>query len=258
MSATRGTPPTASLAQLEAQLTHARRLRAATADAGLERFGAGACLARDEAEHARADLDRETPNWRERVAEADRLEARGEAIELSDDRRVELRRPSPTSCRRKRSGLRDERGGLSPRRGSQMEALPGPAHVQGRHRGGAGGAGRRPTGRTTGWRCWRRRFPAAERAYRDAHQSPLLEAASTHLASITDGRYDRLIADDSTGDGRAPARAASRRGFSGRRRPPAEPRHPAADLPGAATGDGGTRWRARTPSGCRCSWTRCS
>ena len=97
------------------------------------------------------------------------------------------------------NGLRDERGGLS-RDVQEMEALPGPAHVQGAieeaqaelddvHR-----AHDRLALLATA-------ISAAERAYRDENQSPLLESASAYLASITDGRYDRLIADDSTGDG---------------------------------------------------------
>ncbi|MDE2990023.1 MAG: AAA family ATPase [Chloroflexota bacterium] len=184
------------LGRLDARLA---RLDIADGDpaVGLERLEE-ARAARDEAERARGDLDRETPNWRERVAEADRLEAQGEDIALSDDRRVELRRWRD-ELREESQRLSNERGALS-RDVQEMEALPGPAHVQGAieeanaeledvHRAHDRLA------------LLAAAISAAERAYRDAHQSPLLEAASAHLASITDGRYDRLIADDSTGEG---------------------------------------------------------
>ena len=163
---------------------------------GLDRLER-ARAARDEATRAREDLDRETPNWRERAAEADRLEAQGEAIELSDDRRVELRRRG-AELQEEANGLRDERGGLS-RDIQAMEALPGPAHVQ-------GAIEEAQAEQEEVHRAHDRlallaaAISTAERDYRDEHQSPLLEAASNYLASITDGRYDRLIADDSTGD----------------------------------------------------------
>lgn len=184
------------LGLLETQLARLDPLDA-DADAGLERLEQ-AREARVEAARARADLDRETPNWRERVAEADRLEAEGDDIELTDDRRVELRRRG-AELQEEANGLRDERGGLS-RDVQAMEALPGPAHVQ-------GAIEEAQAELEDVYRAHDRlallatAVSAAERAYRDAHQSPLLEAASGHLASITDGRYDRLIADDSTGDG---------------------------------------------------------
>lgn len=184
------------LAQLEARLA---QLDAADTDpdVGLDRLEQ-ARDARDKARRARDDLDRETPNWRERVAEADRLEAQGENIELSDDRRVELRRRA-AELQEEANGLRDERGGLS-RDVQEIEALPGPAHVQGAIEEAQAELEdvHRAHDRLA---LLAAAISAAERAYRDAHQSPLLEAASGHLASITDGRYDRLIADDSTGDG---------------------------------------------------------
>ena len=163
---------------------------------GLERLER-ARAARDEARRARDDLDRETPNWREREAEADRLEEQGEDIELSDDRRVELRRRR-NELQDEANGLRDDRGGLV-RDVAAMEALPGPAHVQGAIEEAQ--AELREVHRAHDrLALLAAAIAAAERAYRDAHQSPLLEAASGHLASITGGRYDRLIADDSTGD----------------------------------------------------------
>lgn len=183
------------LAQLEGRLAQLDSA-GADPDAGLDRLER-ARTSRAEAARARADLDRETPNWRERVSEADRLEARGEAIELSDDRRVELRRRRD-ELQEEANGLRDERGGLA-RDVASMEALPGPAHVQGAIEEAQAELEdvHRAHDRLA---LLASAISAAERAYRDAHQSPLLEAASTHLASITDGRYDRLIADDSTGD----------------------------------------------------------
>ena len=71
------------LGQLEARLAQLDAM-GADPDVGLDRLER-ARASRDEAQRARADLERETPNWRERVAEADRLEAQGEDIELSDD-----------------------------------------------------------------------------------------------------------------------------------------------------------------------------
>ena len=184
------------LGQLEARLA---QLDAASADpdVGLERLER-ARAARDEARRARADLDRETPNWCDRVAEADRLVAQGEAIELSDDRRVELRRRRE-ELREEANRLIDERGGLV-RDVAAMEASPGPAHVQGAidqaqaelddvHRAHDRLA------------LLAEAIAAAERAYRDEHQSPLLAKASDYLSSITNGRYDRLIADDTAGNG---------------------------------------------------------
>ncbi|MCY4110745.1 MAG: AAA family ATPase [Chloroflexi bacterium] len=184
------------LGLLETQLARLDPVEA-DPDAGLDRLER-ARAARDEATRARADLDRETPNWRERVSEADRLEAQGEAIELTDDRRVELRRRG-AELQEEANGLRDERGGLT-RDVQEMEALPGPAHVQGAIEEALAELEevQRAHDRLA---LLAAAISAAERAYRDAHQSPLLEAASAHLASITGGRYDRLIADDSTGDG---------------------------------------------------------
>ena len=166
-------------------------------DMGLERLER-ARAARDEARRARADLDRETPNWREREAEADRLVAQGEAIELSDDRRVELRR-GREELREEANSLRDERGGLV-RDVAAMEASPGPAHVQGAIEEAQAELDEvhRAHDRLA---LLAAAVAAAERAYRDEHQSPLLEKASDYLAGITNGRYDRLIADDTAGDG---------------------------------------------------------
>ena len=184
------------LGQLEAHLARLDPI-GADPDAGLERLER-ARASRDEAQRARDDLDRETPNWREREAEADRLEAQGEAIELSDDRRVELRRRRD-ELREEAQQLSNERGGLN-RDVQEMEALPGPAHVQGAIEEAQAELEdvHRAHDRLA---LLAAAVAAAERAYRDEHQSPLLESASAHLAGITDGRYDRLIADDSTGDG---------------------------------------------------------
>ena len=151
----RGDAADGELGQLDARLA---RLDVAAGDpeVGLERLEE-ARASRAEAERARADLDRETPNWRERVAEADRLEAQGEAIELSDDRRVELRRRG-AELQEEANGLRDERGGLS-RDVQEMEALPGPAHVQGAIEEANAELEETFTARTTGWRCWPPRSP---------------------------------------------------------------------------------------------------
>ena len=184
------------LGQLEARLA---QLDAASADpdVGLERLER-ARAARDEARRARADLDRETPNWCDRVAEADRLVAQGEAIELSDDRRVELRRRGEV-LEDEAKGLIEERGGLV-RDVAAMEASPGPAHVQGAIEQAQAELEdvHRAHDRLA---LLAAAVAAAERAYRDEHQSPLLAKASDYLSSITNGRYDRLIADDTAGDG---------------------------------------------------------
>ena len=71
-------------------------------DVGLDRLEQ-ARAARDEATRARADLDRETPNWRERLAEADRLEAQGESIELSRTTGASSCGAVGRSCRRRRT-----------------------------------------------------------------------------------------------------------------------------------------------------------
>ena len=183
------------LGQLEARLTLLDPA-GGDADAGLDGLEQ-ARASRDEAKRARADLDRETPNWRERVSEADRLEAQGEAIELSDDRRVELRRRRD-ELQEEANGLRDERGGLS-RDVQAMEALPGPAHVQGAIEEAQAELDdvHRAHDRLA---LLAAAISAAEQKYRDEHQSPLLATASDYLASITNGRYDRLIADDFSGD----------------------------------------------------------
>ena len=184
------------LGQLDARLAP---LDAAGADpdVGLERLER-ARAARDEAKRARADLDRDTPNWCDRMAEADRLVTQGEAIELSDDRRVELRRRRE-ELREEANRLIDERGGLV-RDVAAMEASPGPAHVQGAIEEAQAELEdiHRAHDRLA---LLAAAVAAAERAYRDEHQSPLLEKASDYLAGITNGRYDRLIADDSTGEG---------------------------------------------------------
>ena len=179
----------ARLAQLDAE--------GADPDVGLERLER-ARAARDEARRARDDLDRETPNWCDRVAEADRLVAQGEAIELSDDRRVELRRRRE-ELREEANLLIDERGGLV-RDVAAMEASPGPAHVQGAIEQAQAELEdvHRAHDRLA---LLAAAVAAAERAYRDEHQSPLLGTASGYLAGITNGRYDRLIADDTAGDG---------------------------------------------------------
>ena len=184
------------LGQLEARLA---QLDAASADpdVGLERLER-ARAARDEARRARDDLDRETPNWRERVADADRLEEQGEDIKLSDDRRVELRRRGEL-LEDEAKGLIEERGGLV-RDVAAMEASPGPAHVQGAIEQAQAELEdvHRAHDRLA---LLAAAVAAAERAYRDEHQSPLLGTASGYLAGITNGRYDRLIADDTAGNG---------------------------------------------------------
>ena len=167
-------------------------------DVGLERLEQ-ARDAREKAQRTLDDLDRETPGWRERVAEADRLEARGEAIELSDDRRVELRRRRE-ELREEANRRSDERGGLN-REVQEIEKLPGPAHVQGAIE----------------------ESQAELEEVRRAHDRLALRPADRR-------RFDRRW--------RAPARAASRRGLSRRCGPPAQPWNAAADLPGAAPGDG--------------------
>ena len=221
--------------QLEARLA---QLDAASADpdVGLERLER-ARAARDEARRARDDLDRETPNWCDRVAEADRLVAQGEAIELSDDRRVELRRRRE-ELREEANLLIDERGGLV-RDVAAMEASPGPAHVQGAIEQAQAELEdvHRAHDRLA---LLAAAVAAAERAYRDEHQSPLLGTASGYLAGITNGRYDRLIADDTAGDGATLHVRRSGEDFPVAVGHPLSPRHAAADLPGAALGDGGS------------------
>ena len=95
--------------------------------------------------------------------------------------------------------LIEERGGLV-RDVAAMEASPGPAHVQGAIEQAQAELEdvHRAHDRLA---LLAAAVAAAERAYRDEHQSPLLGTASGYLAGITNGRYDRLIADDTAGDG---------------------------------------------------------
>ena len=240
VNATRDTADS-ELGQLEARLAQLDSV-GADPDVGLERLEQ-ARDARDKAQRTHDDLDRETPDWQERVAEADRLTADGTDIVLSIERRAELEGL--------REGLDEEANRLSGEKGgldrdvAAMEGLPGPAHVQGAIEQAQAELAdvHRAHDRLA---LLAAAVTAAEQAYRDEHQSPLLGTASGYLAGITNGRYDRLIADDTAGDGATLHVRRSgedfpvaTRGLS-EARPPPQSRHAAADLPGAALGDGGS------------------
>ena len=241
-----------NLAQLEARLAQLDASRA-DPDVGLERLER-ARDARDKAQRTHDDLDRETPDWQERVAEADRLTADGTDVVLSIERRAELEGL--------REGLDEEANRLSGEKGgldrdvAAMEGLPGPAHVQGAIEQAQAELAdvHRAHDRLA---LLAAAVAAAERAYRDEHQSPLLGTASGYLAGITDGRYDRLIADDTAGDG---ATLHVRRSGEDFPWPWATPSVEArcSRSTWRCAWRWWIRWRARTPSGCPCSWTRCS
>ena len=191
------------LAQLEGRLAQIDSA-STDPDAGLDRLER-ARTSRAEAARARADLDRETPNWRERAGGSAAAERRA--------------------------------GWLGPgREGYGGVARPGAR--AGRDRGGAGGAARRsprarPAGAAGLGDC-RRRAGLSGRAPIAPAQGGERLPGQHHGRALRPPDRRRLH-----GRSPAPARAASRQGLSRRRGASPQPRHAAADLSGAAPGDGG-------------------
>ena len=161
---------------------------------GLERLQRAIVL-RDEARHALLQLERETPDWRERLAEAEQIEANGDRVGLSDDERVASRRRANVLLQIGQD-LADERGRRTNERDRWMEE-PGPAHITGaiedaRERQEAV---QREHDRLA---LLRTVVSLAEESYRERFQSPLLSAAGGHLRRFTGGRYDLLDVDDAS------------------------------------------------------------
>lgn len=153
---------------------------------------------RAEASRVLADLERETPGWRERVAEGERLVAAGESIGLTDAERVEHRLRAD-ELRAAGQELAAEKGQLTTER-DRLTAEPGPAHIMGAIQAAEEQLDfvRREHDRLA---LLRQVVLMAEHSYRERYQAPLLKAAGGHLRHFTGGRYDLLTVDDaSTGD----------------------------------------------------------
>ena len=161
---------------------------------GMERLQRAIVL-RDEARHALLQLERETPEWRERLAEAEQIEADGDRVGLSDDERVASRRRA-NELLQIGQDLADERGRITNERDRWMDE-PGPAHITGaieaareRQESAQREHDRLAVLRTV--------VSLAEESYRERFQSPLLSAAGGHLRRFTGGRYDLLTVDDAS------------------------------------------------------------
>lgn len=161
---------------------------------GLERLKRAIVL-RDEARHALLQLERETPEWRERLVEADHIEAGGDRVELSDAERVASRRRA-NELLQIGQDLADERGQITNERDRWMDE-PGPAHI----RGAIEAARERQESvqrEHDRLAVLRTVVSLAEESYRERFQSPLLSAAGGHLRHFTGGRYDLLTVDDAS------------------------------------------------------------
>ena len=165
--------------------------------AGLDRFRQALEL-RAEAGRVLSDLERDAPDWRGRVAEAEEIIAAGQTVGLRDDQRVNLRLRAD-DLRAAGQDLAGENGRLTTER-ERLTGEPGPAHIM-----GAIGAAeeqlefvRREHDRLA---LLRQVVLRAEHSYRERYQAPLLTAAGGHLRRFTGGRYDLLTVDDaSSGD----------------------------------------------------------
>jgi len=161
---------------------------------GLDRFRQALEL-RAEASRVLADLERETPGWRERVSEAERLVAAGESIGLTDAERVEHRLRAE-ALREAGQELAAEKGRLITER-DRLTSEPGPAHIMGAIRAAE---------EQLGFVCrehdrlalLRQVVLMAEHSYRERYQAPLLQAAGGHLRHFTGGRYDLLTVEDAS------------------------------------------------------------
>jgi len=146
-----------------------------------------------EAVRVHTDLDRETPDWKKQVAEAERLVEAGETIGLGDEERVELRRQRANALS-KSPELADRRGSLRTERESLME-VPGPAHIVGEIAAAEDDLTfvQREHDRLA---LLQQVSRLAEQRYRERYQSPLLNAAGVYLERFTAGRYDLLTVED--------------------------------------------------------------
>ena len=161
---------------------------------GLDRFRQALEL-RAEARRVLADLERDTPGWRERVSEAEELVSAGESIGLSDAERVEHRLRA-AELRAAGLDLAAEKGQLTTER-DRLSFEPGPAHIMGAIQAAEEQLDlvRRDHDRLA---LLRQVVLMAEHSYRERYQAPLLSAAGRHLRHFTGGRYDLLTVDDAS------------------------------------------------------------
>ncbi|MBM4436559.1 MAG: AAA family ATPase [Actinobacteria bacterium] len=154
--------------------------------------------ARRRAVERRADLERETPEWKARLAEGERLAAAGVVLALSSEERAALRRRRQDLAGRT-AELQQDLGRLGEER-QRLLGEPGPAHIQGDIEAAEAEL-------DDVWRAHDRlvvlaaAIREAERRYRERFQSPLLVAATAHLQRITHQRYDLLAVDDTDPSG---------------------------------------------------------
>jgi len=148
---------------------------------------------RAESVRARTELDRDSADWHERVADAERLIETGEVIGLSDEERVTIRRQRETTQSQSQD-LADERGSLRTEREALTE-IPGPAHIAGEIAASEDELAfvRREHDQLA---MVQQVIRLAEQRYREQYQSPLLNSAGVYLERFTAGRYDLLTVDD--------------------------------------------------------------
>ena len=163
---------------------------------GLDRFRQAVDL-RAEASRVLADLERETPGWRDRVSEAEKLVAAGESVGLSDAERVQHRLRAE-ELRAAGQELSAEKGQLATERDRMANEL-GPAHIVGEIRAAEEQLNqvRRDHDRLA---LLREVVQEAERSYRERYQAPLLKSAARHLHRFTNERYDLLTVDDAAAE----------------------------------------------------------
>ncbi len=161
-------------------------------EAGLGRLVEARDL-RDESQRIRDYIELETPDWRNRVAEAERLQSEGLSINLTDEERVDFQQRRE-ELEGRRQELAHEQGSLARER-DQLTRSPGPAHIEGAIEA------KNEQLRMTKVEHDRlalleRIVVVAEREYRERHQPQLLTIAGRYLQRFTDGRYDLLEVDD--------------------------------------------------------------
>jgi len=187
-----------SLAEAEARLTELTTLLGALDPQrndpaeGLRRIEEGLRLG-DRADALEQSLAREHPDWPERVAEAQRLLAEGQPLDLATGERVELEQRAE-EVRAQLQDRRELRVKLSQEL-ANLAHLPGVDEIDGEIEALDEERAR--------FRRERDRLALlasvireADRRYRDRHQPPVLRQASEYLRIITGGRYDRIVPDE--------------------------------------------------------------
>ena len=173
---------------------------------GLERLMKARDL-RNEASRRRNDLDRETADWHARVREAERLQAEGEIVELSEEQRAALDLRAEL-LREAGRDLATESGRLGVERNNLLTA-PGPAHLAGEIQA-AEEELELVLHEHDRIALLRQLIRVADQQYRDRYQAPLLESGAAHLKRFTRSRYEWLTVDDAGGS--APQLEVRRRG----------------------------------------------